>query len=130
VSERAERLRKYLARFDGAPMQRADECCGFVAGWITSETGAYVRWPRYDSALAVARLLARGGGLVAMADLEMGRIGLSRTAAPALGDVGAVELAAGPTVVIFAAGGIAYLRNAGGGVVGFKPGAIAAAWAL
>jgi hypothetical protein len=69
------------------------DCCLWLADWLIElghpDTAAHLRG-RYATAYGCARLVKRGGGLVAVVEDCVSRAGLPRTTAPKAGDIGVV----------------------------------------
>ena len=104
------------------------DCCFFGGDWILAATGRDPLGPYrgiYDSALAAARFVAQGSGLVATVGAEMARCGFARTDAPEHGDIAVIDMvadsehtAARASVVIRS--GPWWIGRALDGVVGFE----------
>lgn len=108
---------------------------GFVGGWVFAETGQEVARPwrgSFRTALGCYRLVRRSGGLVAIMDDALGRVGIVRTCIPALGDVGAVmmqtERAAEPVGAIMGLDG--WLSLTGRGIRSTQADRFVAAWSV
>lgn len=93
---REERLAAYLSQAARRRLDYAtgwDCAAGFVAGWVEQERGVDGAKPwrgRYRTALGVARLLRREGGLVAVVGRGAALAGLEPVESPGLGDIGVV----------------------------------------
>lgn len=104
MSPRSQALNAFLA--DGAllPFVFGErDCVLWVADWVMSQRGfdpaARLRGT-FRCALGSARIVRRGGGLVALVSEPMARHGLSETNAPGVGDVGIIMTVAGELAAI------------------------------
>lgn len=131
---RAVRLQAHIdqAATDPVVWGKSD-CCAWPASWVASEMRCSLALPSYSSRAEALKIIAAGGGLVALATNVLGRAGLVRTTlSPSVGDVGILEVTGGEVGVIFAQEGVAVWRRDTGGVLFLRPYArtVRAVWAL
>lgn len=116
MTNRTDRLRGFLAAWDGIPMEYGTSDCSIVpAMWVSEETGRTVEWPDYASEEEARELIGEAGGLVHLWRAVADEVGLSEVqvgcAVPALGDIGIVDTRMhGPIGGIFARHGLIYVR--------------------
>ncbi|GJD68745.1 hypothetical protein MMMDOFMJ_1669 [Methylobacterium gnaphalii] len=101
---RRARLRAFVSRGAGLPFIWGErDCCLWVCEWIAAERGvdpaASLRGT-YDTMLSCNRILAREGGLPALASRLAVAAGLTETATPRAGDVGVIETPIGPFLMV------------------------------
>jgi hypothetical protein len=126
ASTRNERLRAYLAPLAGKPVVWGeDDCCLFAARWAEAEAGIALPLPRYAGEAEARALMA--GGLEPLWRAIAARAGLAETGAPDHGDVGLIEVSAGPVGCIWLHGGRVALRHDSGWSY-LRPRQFIAAW--
>lgn len=129
--DRARRLRDHLAFGASVPFAwGVVDCSLWVCDWIAAERGhdpaAHLR-RTYDDEPSCNRLLAREGGLVALASRLADESGLLATSSPVTGDVGVIETRLGPFLMIST--GPRWACKTVRGVL-FAPAGVVKAWAV
>lgn len=115
-TERAERLRAWVKRFEGVPVTfGSDDCSAWVARWVEDETGWAIPRPEYDSEDAAHALIAsERGGLLRIWKTLARDAGLQRHYSDDpgdLGDVGLIDTSRGPVGGIWANNGVFCWRH-------------------
>ncbi|MCJ2132447.1 DUF6950 family protein [Methylobacterium sp. E-045] len=128
---RAHRLRDHLRAGSASTFVWGFlDCSLWVCDWIAVERGhdpaARLRGTYHDEASCL-RLLAREGGLVALASRLADESGLPETSSPMAGDVGVIETRLGPFLMIST--GPRWACKTVRGVL-FAPAGIVKAWSV
>jgi len=97
-------LSKFLLSAAALPFVYGKWDCGrFCARWVFEVRGVEpgAEWNgRYQTALGLARIIKRRGGMVAHFDQCLAEIGISQTDAPTCGDIAVVDAPEGPAGAI------------------------------
>lgn len=122
----------HVARWSGRPRRWGRfDCTMFVGEWVATVTGAdpAAEWRgRYATEAQAEAILSGLGGMTAAYGVRLAAIGAAPTDAPALGDVGVITPAIGPTGAIRGSRG--WWCFAGGRCIEHAGAPVLAAWRL
>lgn len=121
---RANRLRAFLTRFEGAPVVWGEsDCSAAPALWWSEETGRKIDLPEYASRDEAHAIIEQMGGLLAVWDDIAAQVGgMERIGEPEIGDVGIIETRLhGQIGGILGAGRILIIRKDNGSWHPFGP---------